>query len=144
MNDYDRSLLKHRNHGNDFKDLGMRQEQFILTDIVHEDLQIKPGRRNEIKNIWLDSCLYASGLWYDKHDRSSAPLDKHQKFRARCKGVDPIVINNNWIMGSPRKIDFAKSVNHWFIKDDGTCVDINAYLKEFRTILDARRKKDLG
>lgn len=75
-------------------------EQILMTHLLQEfpNVNVK----------WLDECEYASGRWYGEIE-----------YRKRC--ATPAVLQNNWIIGVDKKMERAKSWNHWFLQSEGTC-----------------------
>ena len=63
-----------------------------------------------IKVGYLPAKLFPDGKWYQlpEHARSAKP--------------QPVVINNNWVLGDAAKIRRAKAFGHWFWNEDsGVC-----------------------
>ena len=63
-----------------------------------------------IKVGYLPAKLFPDGKWYQlpEHARSAKP--------------QPVIINNNWVLGDAAKIRRAKAFGHWFWNEDsGVC-----------------------
>ena len=69
-------------------------------NILHECLQ-------STKWSFFPKEKFVSGQWYeDEFFRNSA---------------DPVVIQNNFLIGTPAKIERAKKWNHWYLGSNGKC-----------------------
>ena len=77
----------------------------LLTEILQsEDFHV----------LWLDTCEYTSGVWYDKMKRES-----------RCKLKDMKVLQNNYLTGNAAKIARAKAWRHWYVDEAaGKCTRV--------------------
>ncbi len=73
-------------------------EQNTLYSIVQ---QHKPRMK------WLDISKFPCGKWYDNSNRyHGLPIQDYAN--------QPIVIQNNWIVGNAAKIQRAKKWGHWY------------------------------
>jgi len=72
-------------------------EQLLLSQMID-------ATRTEV--YWLDSCKYATGLWYISDE-----------YRKKCPS--PTVLQNNYIIGNDEKVKRAKENRHWFLHHSG-------------------------
>ena len=71
------------------------------------EMLMLPKHLKHVKWSFLPKRLFVGGLWYS-----------NAAFRS---SVEPIVIQNNWIVGNEQKIKRAKEWGHWFIDDKLRC-----------------------
>ena len=71
------------------------------------EMLMLPKHLKHVKWSFLPKRLFVGGLWYS-----------NAEFRL---SVEPIVIQNNWIVGNKQKIKRAKEWGHWFVDDKLRC-----------------------
>jgi hypothetical protein len=94
-NKYTQHLASFHDHQDD---IGNDGEQHTLTPLLRE---------SDIRVHWLSQCESANGMWYRRRPDPKCPI--------------PMVIQNNWIVGSAAKKKRAMKYEQWFLDDNGQC-----------------------
>ncbi len=83
------------------KDEIVEGEQILLTKLLDKEESKTP---RQIDVLWLDGCEFVNGQWYSDAE-----------YRSACR--QPIVVQNNWIIGIDEKVSRAKKEHHWFLNE---------------------------
>ena len=82
-----------------------------------------PGHLKKVKFSYFPRTRFVGGKWYS-----------NVTFR---EAVNPIVIQNNWIVGNANKIVRAKQWGHWLLQEDGTTCLAHVAIDDFDHYMDA-------
>lgn len=97
VSSYDSLLYSHRAD----ESIALMGEQALMTQLLNSSSHM-------LTIQWLDVCSFANGQWYSS-----------ESFRSTCG--QPIVIQNNYVVGNDNKITRAKVWGHWFL-DGESCL----------------------
>lgn len=95
---YRRELMRQSSSG---RRIDLPGEQEYMTTLLRQNVY-------NCSLAWLDKCNFVSGQWYS-----------NQHIRETCQS--PWVIQNNWIVGSERKVFRAQENRHWFLNKQEVC-----------------------
>jgi len=87
----------------------IENDQSILTKLVLRNQTFQTAY--PVRFETLDQERFVDGRWYNPEEG----------FYASAVARQPVVINNNFIIGVEKKALRAKQWGHWFLRDDGTC-----------------------
>lgn len=98
-------------------ELHVRLEKSKDSHLVPEELDDQPFLTGLVKRkyagiriVYMPPETFPDGKWY------GLPAS------ARAVPPQPVIINNNWVIGKDAKVRRAKAFGHWFwISDSGTC-----------------------
>jgi len=100
-----------------WSDLTLHHESVLKTTMKDDlgnsgsEMLLLPDHLKKVKWTYFPRTRFVGGLWYSDIT-----------FR---EAVNPVVIQNNWIIGNSAKIERAKKWGHWRVQKDGkTCTEI--------------------